>query len=211
MNDYKRIIAFNISELRKAVPLTQAELAERLNYSDKAVSKWERGESLPDISVLKEIADVFGVTVDYLLEETHPLNAKLQSVPRQMKKNRLLVTLLSCAAVWFIATTVFVVLRLATDLTNIWLAFVYAVPISSIVLIVFNSIWGKAKFNFVLISILCWSIITCVYLTMAEYSYWPMFIIGIPAQTIIVLWSGIKAKFHGAKDAIKNKKQEKAK
>jgi transcriptional regulator with XRE-family HTH domain len=75
MEDYKRIIANNITELRKAVPLTQAELAEKLNYSDKAVSKWERGESIPDVIVLKQIAELFGVTVDYLLEDVHPLKS----------------------------------------------------------------------------------------------------------------------------------------
>lgn len=82
MEDLKRIIADNIAELRKAVPLTQAELAEKLNYSDKAVSKWERGESIPDVIVLKQIAGIFGVSVDYLLEEVHPLKATMQSVPR---------------------------------------------------------------------------------------------------------------------------------
>ena len=67
MSDIKAIIAKNITALRQNHKMTQIELAEKLNYSDKAVSKWERGESVPDISVLKQIADLFGVTVDYLL------------------------------------------------------------------------------------------------------------------------------------------------
>lgn len=212
MNDYKKIIAYNIAELRKAVPLTQAELAERLNYSDKAVSKWERGESIPDVSVLKEIADVFGVTVDYLLEEVHPLNAKMQSVPHQMKKNRLLVTMLSCSLVWFIATTVFVVLWLTVNLPGKWLAFVYAVPISAVVMIVFNSIWGKGRLNFPIISLLVWSLLACVYLTIGNYDDWPLFLLGIPAQAIILLWSGIKARFilerHRIEERREQQKQE---
>jgi transcriptional regulator with XRE-family HTH domain len=194
LEDYKRIIANNISELRKAVPLTQAELAEKLNYSDKAVSKWERGESIPDAIVLKQIADVFGVTVDYLLEDIHDLKATMQSVPRQLKKNRLIITGLSCMLALLIATVAFVVLGLATKLEKTWLVYVYCVPICSILLIVFNSIWGKAKLNFVFISLLVWGLLTSVYLSFPDYEKWLIFIIGIPAQVIIIMWSGIKAR-----------------
>ena len=90
MSDLKKIIANNISELRRAFPLTQAELAEKLNYSDKAVSKWERGESMPDIEVLKQIADLFGVSVDYLLSETHDKSEP--DIPRLMRRNRLIIS-----------------------------------------------------------------------------------------------------------------------
>lgn len=193
MNDYKRIIANNITELRKAIPLTQAELAEKLNYSDKAVSKWERGESIPDVIVLKEIADIFGVTVDYLLEEVHPLSGNMQSVPRQLKKNRLLITLSSCVLVFLIATIAFVALDTMASIPRIWLAYVYSVPVCAIVLIVFNSMWGKKKLNFLFISLLVWGLLTSIYLTIG-YRYWIIFIVGAPAQLIIILWSGIRAR-----------------
>lgn len=193
MADYKRIIANNITELRKAIPLTQAELAEKLNYSDKAVSKWERGESIPDVIVLKEIADIFGVTVDYLLEETHPLSGLTQSIPRQIKINRLLIASLSCMLVFLVATIAFVVLNTVAAIPKIWLAYVYCVPVCSIVLIIFNSIWGKTKFNFLFASLLLWSLLTSLYLTIG-YRYWILFIVGVPAQIIIIIWSGIKAK-----------------
>lgn len=195
MNDYKRIIANNISELRKAVPLTQAELAEKLNYSDKAVSKWERGESIPDVIVLKQIADLFGVSVDYLLEEEHRIESTVRSVPWQKKKNRVLITALSCALVFLIATLVFVVLGLMTDIPRLWIAYVYCVPICSILLIVFNSIWGKAGWNYVFISVLVWSLLTSVYLTTGDYGNWLIFIIGAPGQVIILMWSGFKTRF----------------
>ena len=194
MVDYKRIIAGNITELRKAVPYTQAELAEKLNYSDKAVSKWERGESIPDVVVLKQIADLFGVTVDYLLEEVHPLKATMQSVPRQLKKNRALITGLSCMLCFLIATIIFVILGSITEMHRLWLAYVYCIPICSIILIVFNSIWGRPKLNYLYITILMWSLIASIYLTIGIYSKWLIFLIGIPGQVIIVMWSGIKAK-----------------
>ena len=71
MEDLKSIIAKNITDLRLKNGYTQIQLASILNYSDKAVSKWERAESIPDITVLKEIADLFNVTVDYLLNLDH--------------------------------------------------------------------------------------------------------------------------------------------
>lgn len=194
MNDYKRIIANNITELRKAVPLTQAELAEKLNYSDKAVSKWERGESIPDVAVLKSVADLFGVTVDYLLEEVHPLNATAQSTPRQLKKNRMLIASLSCALTFLIATVAFVSIVLGTELSGAWLAYVYCLPVCSILLIIFNSIWGRKKLNFFYITCLVWTLLASIYLTIGDFGYWPIFLIGIPGQIIILLWSGIKAK-----------------
>ncbi|MBR6783799.1 MAG: helix-turn-helix transcriptional regulator [Clostridia bacterium] len=194
LDDYKRIIANNITELRKAVPYTQAELAEKLNYSDKAVSKWERGESIPDVIVLKQIADLFGVTVDYLLEEIHPLSATMQSVPRQLKINRMLVTGLSCMLIFLIATVAFVGLSLATDIERLWLAFVYCAPICAIILIVFNSIWGIKKLNYAFITVLMWGTLASIYLTLGDYSNWLIFVVGIPGQVIILLWSGMKAK-----------------
>lgn len=192
--DYKKIIANNITELRKSFSLTQAELAERLNYSDKAVSKWERGESIPDVIIIKRIADVFGVTVDYLLEETHRVQPERQVIPSQRRKNRMIITGLSCMLAVFIVTVVFVVLVSFTEVTKAWLAFVYAVPICAVICLVFNSIWGNAKHNFAIISLLVWSLLASVYLTIGDYSAWQIFIIGIPAQIIIVLCSGISSR-----------------
>ncbi len=199
MQDYKRIIANNITELRKSVPLTQAELAEKLNYSDKAVSKWERGESVPDVIVLKQIADLFGVTVDYLLAEEHPHFEKNQSVPFQKKKLHIIVTALSCCLVFLIATVFFAILGITTDLSRLWLAYIYCIPVCAILLIVFNSIWFNIRLNYYFISVLVWSFLASIYLTVGNYQNWLIFIIGIPAQIIILLWSGIKAKFGSLK------------
>ncbi len=195
MLELRWIIAKNIAELRKAVPYTQAEFAEKINYSDKAVSKWERGESIPDVTVLKRIADLFGVTVDYLLTEKHPIENGLHNLPRHMQRNHALITGLACMLVFLLATMAFVILQLTTDFSRLWLAFVYAVPVCAIILIVFNSIWGRKKWNFAIISVLMWGILMCIYLTIGVYSNWLLFVIGVPGQVIIVMWSGIKARF----------------
>ena len=108
----KNIIAQNIAELRRNNNMTQIELAEKLNYSDKAISKWERGESIPDVAVLKNIADIFLVSVDYLLEETHkrPMPPAAQATTR--KRRRGVITWLGVLLVWMVATISFVTLQL---------------------------------------------------------------------------------------------------
>lgn len=200
MKDLREIIAKNIAALRTGAGLTQLKLAEKLNYSDKAVSKWERGESVPDIFMLKEIADMFGVTVDYLLSEDHRAeHLKTEKNRRTMSKNRILVTFLAAALVWLIATALFVVFNVAFNAAALpaWMMFLYAIPSSAIVVLVFNSIWGRVKLNYLIISVLVWTLILAAYmtvLTVSEYNLWLLFIIGVPAQVIIIFWSGITGK-----------------
>ena len=69
-------IGRNITAYRKALGLTQAELAERINYSDKSVSKWESGGGAPDIYVLVQLAEIFGVTVNELVGRSDLLKMK---------------------------------------------------------------------------------------------------------------------------------------
>lgn len=199
MNDLYEIFAKNVAELRAERKMTQAQLAALLNYSDKAVSKWERGEALPDVIVVKQIADTFGVTVDYLLKDDHsPEERRPIGVERQMKRNRMLITAMATMLVWLLATFLFLVfnaLPQAAPSFPVWLFFVYAVTPSCIVLLVFNSIWGKRRLNFGIISALVWSLLATVFLTIlmvSSINLWQVFIFGIPAQCIIMLWSGLK-------------------
>jgi transcriptional regulator with XRE-family HTH domain len=198
MNDIKLIIANNLTELRRKHSITQAELAERLNYSDKAVSKWERGESIPDVTVLKAISDIFGVTVDYLLEEEHedPKHEK-KEVNKRQKRNRSLITGISIVLVLFIATFAAANISLFGLKGCEWLPFVAAVPVSMVVWLVLNSIWFNRRRNFLIISLLMWSTLAAIFivlLLLAEVNLWYIFTLGIPAQLIILLWSGIKLK-----------------
>ena len=113
MEDVKPIIAKNITALRQANKMTQIDLADQLNYSDKAVSKWERGESVPDITVLKAIADLFGVTVDYLLQEDHAAPASEPAPQPVSKRAPTIITLLSMLLVWMLATLAYVIMELS--------------------------------------------------------------------------------------------------
>ncbi len=193
MNDIKKIIGKNIIELRKKHGLTQAELAEKINYSDKAISKWECGDAVPDIATLKMLANLLGVSVDYLLENEHIELEKEPEESRIKKRNKVIITLLSATLVWMIATIVFTVLNIGFPLlNNTWHVFMYAVPLTAIVFLVFNSIWGNKRFNFAIITVLMWTSLACVYIALLEYNIWIVFILGIPAQLIIALWSGLR-------------------
>jgi len=189
VEDLKEIIAKNITDLRRQQNLTQAELAARLNYSDKAVSKWERGESVPDVTVLKQIADLFSVTVDYLLTEDHAAPAPPKSASASDRRHRV-ISWLAYALVWLIATLLFVLAGiLRAGVGSTWLIFVYAVPVTCIVLIVFNSLWGNRRRNYGIISALVWSLLLSLFLTIPHPMMWMIFLLGIPAQVIILLWS----------------------
>ena len=197
MEELKMIIAGNIGKLRREAGMTQLELAETLNYSDKAVSKWERGESIPDVVTLKQLADLYSVSVDYLLRADHPseVEAKQEYTKRQ-RRNHAIITALSCMLVWLLASFAFFSADLATTHGEpIWLAFMYSVPLTAVVLLVFNSIWGNRRRNFIIISVMIWSVLLCIYLSSLVFfsqNIWLLFIVGIPAQIIVVLWAGLR-------------------
>ena len=178
--------------------MTQIELAEKLNYSDKAVSKWERGESIPDIGVLKAIADLFGVSLDYLLEEDHAERAvAVIEIPPKSRRNQVVVTVLSILLVWFLATLVYVILDLLNQGGKVhYLTLLYAVPISTIVWLVLNSIWFNRRINFVIISVLVWTTLLSIVITLAVFgiSAWQLMLLGILGQIAIVVWSFFRVR-----------------
>lgn len=196
MQELKFIIAKNIQKLRQEKGMTQWELAEKLNYSDKSVSKWERGESLPDIVVLKAVADLFEVTLDYLVEEEHdgkPVTKEIRD--RNYRRNCYIITGTSIFIVVLIATLIFGILFMFFPGTGYpWLCYAYAVPAALIVWLVFNSIWFNPRKNFMIVSLLVWSLLLALYLTfsMMEYHIIPILLVGIPAQLIIWMWSRLK-------------------
>lgn len=193
MQDYKPIIAKNITALRQQNKMTQIELAEKLNYSDKAVSKWERGESIPDVGVLKAIADLFHVTVDQLLqEEDTPQPVPAEEPARKSMRTPTVITLLSILLVWFVATLAYVTINMvAPGLSVRWLPFLYAMPVSCVVWLVLNSIWFNRRRNYLIISCLMWTALASLVVTLCVLSIdaWQLFLLGILGQTGIIMWS----------------------
>ena len=205
--ELKAIIASNIAELRKGQGMTQQELAACLNYTDKAISKWERGESVPDIMVLKQIADMFGVSVDYLLSETHeaarPVRDEVEARDeaeaakrQQSVRARGFVTGMSILLVWMAAFVLFIVFdTVSVNPLFQWFVFACAVCASLILWLVMNSIWFNRRRNYLIISLLMWSFLILLFMTvwvLADRLLWLMFILGVPGQAIIVMWSHLK-------------------
>ncbi len=187
--DIKENLAKNLVTCRKAFGLTQAELAEKLNYSDKAVSKWERGESVPDLVVLKQIADFYGITIDKLLSENKNIRP---NIIKNLGKKRIFTLLFSLGVVWIVAVLCHVMLSIFNFSFEKWLPYIYAIPVNAIVLIIFASAWKMEIANAVSISLLVWSLILSVFLTLVNTltlpspHLWQIFLIGIPAQLVIV-------------------------
>lgn len=180
----KKTIAGNMLIYRKRAGLTQAELAEKINYSDKAVSKWERGDGMPDVAVLCEMAEIFGVTLNDMVSEKAP--AKLPPV----RGMRIIITCLSLAIVWLVATLVSTVLTIAAPWFRYgWMAYIYGIPISFVVLTVFTTVWEHTLFLFISVSGLIWTVILAIYL-----SLWfipniaLLFVLGAPLEFMAVLW-----------------------
>ena len=194
MKDIKGIVAKNICELRQLNNMTQLELAEKLNYSDKAISKWERAESCPDVSVLVQIAELFGVTVDYLVKEEKQLPAISKSASDEARYNRRAIAYISESCAWIVAIVAFIITTLILNqMTFQFLYFAYALPVALIVKLVFNSVWFNPRHNYLIISILMWSLLAAIHITFMYFGVGValIYLLGLAGQFVIVLWSFI--------------------
>lgn len=195
MEDIKNIVAKNITELRLLNNMTQMELAEKLNYSDKTISKWERAESSPDISVLVEIANLFGVSLDYLVTAENIEETVKENKKKEVRYNRRVIAYISESIVWFVAIFAFIITTLIIRKTTFqWLYFVYALPVAMIVKLVFNSIWFNPRRNYLIISAMIWSVLAAVHTTFLYFNINValIYLLGVVGQIVVVLWSFIK-------------------
>ncbi len=190
MDDYRKIIANNISELRKENKLTQSELAEKLHYSDKAISRWERGDTMPSIEVLCELCDLFKVELTYLVS-TDTDKKKSAKVNNAVLGNRITIALLAISFVWLLATCIYVYSSIQFS-NHPWTIFLWAVPVTALVSDIFNIIWGKRIYSILTRSVLIWSLLTCFYIQFLSLNAWLVFILGVPMQVCVVLWCRLK-------------------
>lgn len=195
MEDIKNNVAKKITELRTLNNMTQLELAEKLNYSDKTISKWERAESSPDIAVLVEIADLFGVTLDYLVRSKNVEEAVSEYKKKEVTFNRRAVSYIAEGGGWIVALFAFIITTLITNhMTFQWLYFVYALPVVLIIKLVFNSIWFNSRHNYLIISALLWAILATIHITFLYFkiNVSLIYLLGVAGQFVIVLASRIK-------------------
>lgn len=196
-NDIKTTVASNLIALRKSKGLTQADVANALNYSDKSVSKWEHADSLPDISILSALADMYGVTLDYLThEDAEEQLAYINGKHKPDRERQLTIEILAVTIILLCSTVAFVYGYCFREVQYVfWQAYLWAIPASSILLLYFNRVWHKNILaSIILKSILLWSLLLCIYLQFFDYKLWMIFIIGVPIEAIFIL-SGNLTKF----------------
>ena len=178
---FRRTVSKNIAAYRKSHQDTQLDLAAKLNYSDKSVSKWERGESLPDVFILAQIAELYGVTVSNLIGEVEP--------PKESKPHyHMFILILSVALVFTIAAVLFCAFAIAEVPFRAWLFFIYALPVAAIVCIVFTSLWWSILWQTLSITVLIWTAGLCLYLSLPIPNLALIFVVCAAVQVLIVLW-----------------------
>ena len=182
----RTVLAEKLTAYRKRAGLTQAELAEKLNYSDKSISKWERGDGMPDLLVLCRLADLYDVPLDAFLRE----GALVRSQAEQ-KSRHIIITLISIGLVFFVAAIGFFVCYLAHVQVR-WLAFIYAVPVSMILLVVFSHMWSRLLFQALSVSGLVWTLCGAVCISFVAiagmYHVAMLFLCAAVFQVLIILW-----------------------
>ncbi len=197
------VIGKNLTRLRRMANLTQLELAEKLNYSDKSVSKWEQGNGIPDVRILVQLADLYGVSLDDLVREQKPQKV----VPQKTRKlQRYISASLSVGLCWLVAVVAFVLAGIfAPNFHEAWLAFLYAVPASAIVVLVLSSVWHYKTVRIIALTLLIWSILACIYLTCillmpwevnVKYNTWLIFLVGVPLQILALFFFVWRKKAH---------------
>lgn len=190
MENVKKTVSQNLIRLRKENNLTQAELAKLINYSDKAISRWETGEVVPDLETIYSLSEVFGVPVSEIIEEPRAEDkfkdrAEKKDESRTISQKILSQIFLLCE-IWLIITVVFVYLKLSRQ-TTLWQLFVWGVPASAMALWIYNRRSNSNILLFICSTVFTWSFITCVFLHLLDSNPWYMFFIGLPIQGLLII------------------------
>jgi len=183
----KETFGKNVSYYRKKAGLTQKDLAEKLNYTDKLVSKWERGEGLPDLVIACALAEIFGVSVNDLLNE------KTIKTPTT-QHNKIITAILSCGVAWLVAVVLFFFFTVLNQTVfHSWLLFIYAIPISAIILVVFSNLWWGKLLQFLSTALLIWTVPLSIVLTLVFVGgIYQLFIIAGVVQILEIFWFLLK-------------------
>lgn len=170
--EFKNDFGSRLASVRKGRDITQQQLAEKINYSDKAVSKWERGESVPDIYTACDICEKLGTSLDSLCGiETE--NKSIAGEEKHTGKRKIISTFvpaISVTGVFFICSVLYFVLKnipLTTDYAA--LSFGLAVPVMFIVLLVLSFIWWHSRAQFICLSGLIWSVGAFAYIIINKF------------------------------------------
>ena len=193
ITNQQELLAKNLAYYRKASGLTQLELADKFNYSDKSVSKWERGEGFPDIFVLKSLADFYGITVDDFYQSEH----KAVKVSQSKKRKQTYLKLLSIGINWLVTILTFFLLntllsRFAPEATfEPWLTFIYGTLTTGIILLVWEFIYHNRFLRMIAASIIIWTAALSLFLTflvVMKLALPLLFVVAIPLEVLEIIW-----------------------
>ena len=203
LDELKLVAAGNLINLRTDAGMTQAELGAKLNYSDKSISKWERGEAIPDAYVLTQLAELFGVTVDYILSSHTDWEPTLapEDPKRDVVYSTSVITAIAVLGVWTLALTAFVTLWLAVDQVR-WQIFVAAFPVSVLTWMVLMCVFKRTRRLKFMVALFVLSLFVALYLLLLHINPWQIFLIAVLAEVIVFL------SFHVQKKPRKNGKNE---
>ena len=201
MDNIREIVCENLIALRKSKGLTQVELSKYVNYSDKAISRWEKGEVMPDYEVLGTLSELYNVKIGYFFEKHDKEKANKKDYKRI---NQVFLAILAGFTIYTIVTTIYVYLMIYRS-TNLWELFLWGVPVTSIVLMIVNTKLMRLRiFNFVCLSVMLWSLLVCIYIQFISLNMWLIFIIGVPVQVCFVFIFLITGGFKKKKEEDKN-------
>lgn len=179
----KKVIGDNIAFYRKRNNLTQLQLAEKINYSDKAVSKWERGEGLPDFYVLNDLAELFKIEINDFLREPKARSR------RMFLRNKIVISIAYTCIIWLVAVLAYVCVKfLALSFNKEYLIFSFALSLSFVLLLIFTCVWKNKILIFIMYSGLIWTFLLNVFLILSFKNKGVIFIIGIPLQLMGMMW-----------------------
>lgn len=190
ISNQQELLAKNLAYYRKASGLTQLELAEKFNYSDKSVSKWERGEGFPDIFVLKSLADFYGISVDDFYQSEH----KAVKVSQSRKRKQTYLKLLSIGLGWLVVVLTFFFLQIFIGdkyAFKSWLTFIYGTLITAIILLVWEFIYHNRFLRMLAASGIVWTSSLSLFLTFYVVMNLPLpliFVVAIPLQILEITW-----------------------
>jgi len=195
MEKIENIIATNLIYLRKKANLTQLEFGEKFKYSDKTVSKWEMGVVIPSVPILKDIADFYGVTIDYILTQHKTAKDYDVGIKKTHDRNRkILIMALAVTIILTLAIIVYFAGAIYNDMgfnfknNKFWVALPISVPLSFAVLVYYsNKFFRSSKLPYIFMSCFAWTAIFASILCLFSINYWFIFLIGIPIQFIIIL------------------------
>lgn len=194
MENLNKVVSNNLIKFRTLAGLTQTQLAKKIHYSNKSVSKWEMGDNLPDLAVLVKLSEIYNIEIGEFLNE----NTENQQliVPRgYLRKRHILISLLSAFMVWFIGAIVFFILHMIDSTAPIAVfAFIYSLPVSAVVLLFFSGLWGNNLTNLLSSSASLWAVLLAICLTVNSAKFWNICFVGLLFQIFFVVWFIIKLR-----------------